>query len=103
MSQSSDGTERRVCIDGKQRLTSIQKYARCLFYSVQVTFNIILVFSDLWMAWCVFLGLCPAYVLISNPLHRYTVCIPPEFRAQLANAPLSRVQIKTSEIGVISF
>jgi Protein of unknown function DUF262 len=25
VSQSSDGTERRVCIDGKQRLTSIQK------------------------------------------------------------------------------
>ena len=66
-------------------------------------FNTILVFSDLWMAWCVFLGLCPVYVLISNPLHRYTVCIPPEFRAQLANAPLSHVQIKTSEIGVISF
>ncbi|KAI9452686.1 hypothetical protein BJY52DRAFT_1291929 [Lactarius psammicola] len=26
VSQSSDGTERRVCIDGKQRLTSIQKF-----------------------------------------------------------------------------
>ena len=55
------------------------------------------------MAWCVFPGLCPAYVLISNPLHRYTVCIHPEFRDQLANAPSSRVQIKTSEIGIISF
>ena len=43
--------------------------------------------------------ICPHF----QPLHRYTVCIPPEFRDQLANTPPSRVQIKTSEIGVISF
>ena len=55
------------------------------------------------MAWCVFLDLYPAYILIFTPLHRYTVCIHPEFRDQLANTPPSRVQIKTSEIGIISF
>ncbi|KAH9054858.1 hypothetical protein EDB87DRAFT_1644608 [Lactarius vividus] len=32
VSQSSDGTERRVCIDGKQRLTSIQKFMDGLIY-----------------------------------------------------------------------
>ena len=80
-----------------------QKYVGCIFYLVQVTFNIILVFPDLWMAWCVFPSLYPTYVLISDPLHRYTVCIPPEFHDQLANAPPSRVQIKTREIGVIFF
>ncbi|KAI0292356.1 hypothetical protein B0F90DRAFT_1770838 [Multifurca ochricompacta] len=32
VSQSSDGTERRVCIDGKQRLTSIQKFMDGLIF-----------------------------------------------------------------------
>ncbi|KAI9510348.1 hypothetical protein F5148DRAFT_1180214 [Russula earlei] len=32
VSQSADGTERRVCIDGKQRLTSIQKFMDGLIY-----------------------------------------------------------------------
>ena len=55
------------------------------------------------MAWCVFLDLYPAYILIFTPLHRYTVCLSPEFRDQFANAPPSHVQIKTSQMGVISF
>jgi len=36
VSQSTDGTERRVCIDGKQRLTSIQKFMDGLIYHKDV-------------------------------------------------------------------
>ncbi|KAI0245516.1 hypothetical protein BJV78DRAFT_1262495, partial [Lactifluus subvellereus] len=36
VSQSPDGTERRVCIDGKQRLTSIQKFMDGLDELIQV-------------------------------------------------------------------
>ena len=97
VSQSYDGAERRVCIDGTQ-FNSDTKVST--FSSSPMSPLILCVISsNSWMAWCVSLVSSSAYIFNSDFFSRNAVCVPSDFCNQLANSSPSRLQIKKSEIG----
>ena len=89
--------ERRLCIDGTLRLTSMQKQVHCFFLWPKIPTNTMRRISDPWIASACLSSHLPHIYSIPT-INKYTVCPPPVSRNQLANGSPSRVQMKTSDM-----